>query len=335
MSDILPIAMRPSTLDEVLGQSEIVKMLKESFAAGKRASRAYMFHGPSGCGKTTLARIVALMQQCSHENSPCKQCWANYHTFAIHEKNASETNGVDDAAQLAEISRMAPLPPSKKRVLILDEAQMLTTQAQNLLLKPTEDIPAKTVWMICTTDPRKIIPTLQRRFTQMPIRPLGSEGRKRLVERAAKYTKYTGATDEFLGLLEEQQVVSPALILMAFEKLTSGVKPQNAVMSIGSSSGSVDAYAICKAVTAGDTRTVLKHLSSAAPEEARLIRASVVGWLRGGLFKGMAGKATRLYAQALVDLNAAYPLDDAAMFAWLTGRLTLLSMDIAKLKTVG
>ena len=330
-SQLLTLSLRPRNLGEIIGQREIVQVISEKLADGVRAPRAYLFHGPAGCGKTTLARIIALSFQCTHEAKPCFQCWERYTDFAIHEKNASETNGVEEASQLAEISKLAPLPPSRKRVLILDEAQMLTVNAQNLLLKPFEDAPPSTVWIICTTDPRKILPALRRRCFDLALRPLGDEGRKKLVARAAKSAKWTASCTEFISTLEEHQINSPALVLMAFEKLVAGMAPVAAVLgaTLGGNS-TTETLAICKAVTGGDVVGLLKVLLRLAPEESRLARASVVGWLRNGLLKGMAGNRKRLYAEALIELNHMVPLDDATLYSWLVGQLVKLTLDFGK-----
>lgn len=136
---MLTETMRPATLSQVIGQKLVVEALRKQMTT--RPAHAIMFHGPPGTGKTSLSRIVAISLQCDHQQvwgDPCKECQEA--SFDIHEVNASEANGVEDAAQLVERARYRPTF-GKYRVLILSEAQRLTSQAQQLLLKPTEEPP--------------------------------------------------------------------------------------------------------------------------------------------------------------------------------------------------
>ena len=161
-------------MDGLIGQKKVVSAIRSQIKSG-RIPHAWMFTGITGAGKTTIARILAVALQCHHQKnfgSPCKDCWSARKDFAIYEVNASELNGVEDIGKIAANSRFAQMPPSTKRVYILDEAQMLSKNAQNLLLKFFEDASSTTVWIICTTERQKIIKTLQSRCMAYAMVPL-------------------------------------------------------------------------------------------------------------------------------------------------------------------
>src|SRR6185503_10000650 len=152
----------------------------KSQAAPGRMPRAWMFIGQSGSGKTTIARILATSLNCTHNEfgDPCSLCLKNSSKFQIHEINAGDISGVDDIREIAVGSQYAPISPTRRRVYILDEAQRISSAAQNLLLKYFEEAPRTTVWIVCTTEPDKILRTLRRRcmvYTMQAWRPTAVE----------------------------------------------------------------------------------------------------------------------------------------------------------------
>jgi hypothetical protein len=287
-----------------------------------RPLQAFLFYGPAGTGKTTAARILAVSFQCPHQKefgAPCEDCWKQESEFAIHEINASEVNGVEEIGKVAEMGRYRPAPPSRKRVIILDEVQRCTSAAQNLMLKPLEDAPKSTVWILCTTEPSKLLPTLRRRCMAYQMKPLPLASRELLLQRAAKKIEFTKPLDPLIEQVHTMQISSPALLLMALEKYASGLSAQEAVA--GTDSPGVDSLRICRAVSDGKWETLKKLLQEASPEEARWIRASVSGWVRGCLVRESLPKRQAMLAECLVDLSAMAPLEDAQLMFWLWGVL--------------
>jgi len=117
--------MRPKTLQECVGQDELVKALEYQFSVN-RIPHFYIVHGPIGAGKTTFARILALaLQMGPKEEEPFvipDEMWAKYKKYDIKEMNAANQNGIDDIRALVESMRYQPIAPSKCKVVILDEA---------------------------------------------------------------------------------------------------------------------------------------------------------------------------------------------------------------------
>ena len=150
MAKTLSLALRPRTFKKMFGQSHITGAISKQVEAD-RWPTAWMFSGQAGSGKTTLARILAVSLQCVHQEqfgSPCNECYTNKDDFSIDEPDTAVNNGVDAIKELIQRSTYAPSKGSNKRVIILDEAQRLTTQAQGALLKHFEDYsPESTVWI--------------------------------------------------------------------------------------------------------------------------------------------------------------------------------------------
>ena len=278
MSQTFSLKYRPTSFGGLVGQSVLVKAIRNQYLS-KREPTAWLFHGETGGGKTSLARILALSLQCDHQEefgNPCKECRKRKTDFNIFEINASEVSGVEAVGDVVQTSNFAPLPPSKKRVYILDEAQRLSSAAQNLLLKYFEDAPKSTVWIICTTEPGKILRTLRRRCLQYPLTPLKMASIKTLVASIIEKEKLQIEIEGFLDAAFQSRLTSPGLILMALEKYVAGVSPETAVQG---GETAIDTLRLNRAIVKGDLETVHQELKSATVEDARVIRSSVCQYL--------------------------------------------------------
>jgi len=158
---------RPQTFDEVVGQRGIVRTLKNAIATGKIA-HAYLFSGPRGTGKTTMARLFAkalnceegLGAQCNH----CSNCVAvteGSHPDVI-EIDAASNNGVDQVRELIDKVRYAPIK-GRYKIYIIDEVHMMSQGAFNALLKTLEEPPEEVIFILATTEPYKVLPTILSR----------------------------------------------------------------------------------------------------------------------------------------------------------------------------
>lgn len=155
---------RPSNFDEVVGQQPIIQTLKNAIVQN-RIAHAYLFCGPRGTGKTSIAKIFAKMLNCEDEsNKPCGKCTnckmvQNGSHPDIIEIDAASNNGVDEVRNLIDKVKYAPMQ-GKYKVYIMDEVHMMTTGAFNALLKTIEEPPAHVVFILATTEPNKVIPTI-------------------------------------------------------------------------------------------------------------------------------------------------------------------------------
>jgi hypothetical protein len=222
---------------------------------------------------------------------------------------------------MVNLARYRPMPPSRYRVFILDECQNMSKNGQNLLLKPFEDTPEATVWIICTTEPNKILPALRSRCVSYCLKPLSYRDRELLLKRAASKAGVKRDLGPLVEQVSENHVSSPRLLLMALEKYASGLGAEESVLS---SDSAVDTLSICRAVTSGDITVLRKALLDVTPEQARWVQASVSGWLRGGLLKSQ--KVSKRSVTGIEELTGIAPLDNTLLLHWLTAKLCKVCM---------
>ena len=158
---------RPSTFEEVAGQKHIVKTLQNALANNKIA-HAYLFCGPRGTGKTSMAKLFAKALNCEegigHQCNVCGNCTSineGSHPDVI-EIDAASNNGVDEVRSLIEKVKYSPIK-GKYKVYIIDEVHMMSSGAFNALLKTLEEPPAHVIFILATTEPHKVLPTILSR----------------------------------------------------------------------------------------------------------------------------------------------------------------------------
>jgi DNA polymerase-3 subunit gamma/tau len=171
---------RPQRFDEVLGQDHVTKALRNA-VRDNRVGHAYLFSGPRGTGKTSTARILAKVLNCANptDGEPCGQCQVcqaverGQVTDWLLEQDAASKSKVDDMRDLLD---RVPLGTSgKRKVIILDEVHMLSQGAENALLKTLEEPPAHVVFVLATTDPQKVRPTIRSRTQHFAFRLLSPD----------------------------------------------------------------------------------------------------------------------------------------------------------------
>ena len=177
---------RPTRFSEVRGQEHLVAALRNAVTED-RLGHAYLFSGPRGTGKTSTARILAKVLNCENPaaGEPCCVCDSCLSidagtSFDVHELDAASNNGVDAIRDLISSASLAT--PGRYKVYILDEVHMLSTAASNALLKTLEEPPSHVIFVLATTDPQKVLPTIRSRTQHFEVHLLSAADLEGLVD---------------------------------------------------------------------------------------------------------------------------------------------------------
>jgi replication-associated recombination protein RarA len=274
--------------------------------------KGWFFHGPSGTGKTTLAHIIARLVQGPEFPADAEP--------EIEEENAADNGKVADARKFAQAAEYYP-SIGTYRVLIMDEMQQATPEAQNVFLKLLEDPKATTIYIFCTTDPTKIIPALRNRCLQYRLKLLNDKELMELLVRGWKRLALPEDRTEagkLVSALLAKEVRAPRDILMALERFAGGMTASQAVQI---EEDKPDYVEIAKAVLDGNwvkTSSVLKGLRSA---DVRGLRAVVVSFLKGELLNQPKNCTKGARLADCLDLFANTQFEDGVAFGVTTGVL--------------
>src|SRR3974390_2865203 len=168
---------RPQTFADLVGQTHVTESLQNAIK-NNRVAHAYIFSGARGVGKTTAARILAKALNCVHGPTPepcgvcdsCKEIAAGT-SLDVIEIDAASNRGIDQIRELREMVRYAPAA-ARHKVVILDEAHMLTGEASNALLKTLEEPPERVIFVMATTEPENLVDTIRSRSQHFHFRSL-------------------------------------------------------------------------------------------------------------------------------------------------------------------
>lgn len=260
---------RPKTFKRVVGQRETVSAL-ENFIAQKKVPHALLFSGPSGCGKTTLARILKTELGCADGD--------------FFEINCADFRGID---MVRDIRRMMGFAPSGGacRIWLIDECHKLSNDAQNAFLKILEDTPGHVYFFLATTDPHKLLKTIQTRCTELPVRLLTEKETREMMDLVLK-REGKSVPEEVLEQIIRDSLGSARMALVLLDKIVD-LPPEEMLETAKASAAALNTtIELCRALIRGapwkEVATILKGLT-AEPES---VRHAVLGYARTVLLGG-------------------------------------------------
>jgi len=272
---------RPQDFDEVVGQEGVVRTLTNAISHGQ-IRQAYLFAGPRGTGKTSLARILAKALNCEQGPTPkpdktCHACRAIAEgtSLDVIEMDAASQRGIDDVREIRERVVLQPVE-GRYKVYILDEAHQLTDAAFNALLKLIEEPPPHLVFIFCTTDISKMLPTVRSRCQTF------SFSRPRLAELVALLRRVADgegieAPDAALSLIARSARGSYRDAISTLDQLAAATENQVSVQAVLQLLGAVEEEALfrlCDLIVDRDTAgalTFVEELSEQGQDLGRLV----------------------------------------------------------------
>jgi len=272
---------RPQTFSEVAGQQAVVRTLTNAIASG-RVRQAYLFAGPRGTGKTSLARILAKGVNCAEGPTaePCGACHSCVSIAAgtsldVIEMDAASQRGIDDIREIRERVVLQPVE-GRTKVYILDEAHQLTDAAWNALLKLIEEPPPHLLFVFCTTELAKVLPTVRSRCQTFVFQRPRLPDLIRLLRRVADAERMD-VPDAALGLVARAARGSFRDALSTLDQLAAATGGRIAVQDVLQLLGAVEEEALfrlCDLVVDGDTAGALlflEELSEQGQDLGRLV----------------------------------------------------------------
>ncbi len=265
MKKTLCLEYRPSSLDEIIGNEDVVQVLKNQLSEKPKQplSKSLLFHGPTGCGKTTLGRIVA--QELGVKGND------------LREIDSADFRGIDTIREIRKQSSYKPLE-SPYRVWILDEVHRLTGDAQSALLKALEDTPEHVYYILCTTDPQKLLPTIKGRCAHYQVNQLSDKEMKQLLRRVVK-AEGEALSKEVYDQIAQDSLGHPRNALQILAQVLAVEEEKRIDVAKRTAELQSKTIELCRALTQRDSwkkiSTILNGLKTEDPEQ---IRRAVLGY---------------------------------------------------------
>ncbi|OUC14558.1 MAG: DNA polymerase III, subunit gamma and tau [Alkalinema sp. CACIAM 70d] len=295
---------RPKTLAELVGQLYVQTALTNAINRIHIAP-AYLFTGSRGTGKTSTARIFAKSLNCLSFDEPtdepcgvCQSCRSieTSNSLDVSEIDAASNNGVDDARALIERSSLAPVI-GRYRVFLLDESHMLTTQSQNALLKCIEEPPPHVVFILCTTEVHKVLPTIVSRCQVFHFRTLSIQTIAQHLQEVANAEAIAVEDDALMTIARfAEGGLRDALQLLGQVSLLGEAVTANHVLEMTGGVTATDLLAVLEAIATNNTFQLLQSARTLVDsgKTPKLILSSLLQTYRDLLILKAAPQATDL-----------------------------------------
>ena len=266
---------RPGCFADMKGQGHVVAALQNAVKQD-RVFHAYLLSGPRGTGKTTAARILAKALNCEQiqDGEPCCKCDSCLSidkgiSFDLHELDAASNNKVDDIRDL--LSKVALGTPGRTKVYLLDEVHMLTSGAENALLKTLEEPPDHVIFVMATTEPHKVVETIRSRSQHLELNLLSAEQLRELLEEITQDAGLEVGDEGLIQAIREAKGTARDA-LSALDKIVAG----------GSSVQGSFIDDLLDGIAASDSKKLLKVINEAigTGKEPRLVGENLLSSLR-------------------------------------------------------
>ena len=263
---------RPDTLDKIVGNYDVISYLKNVLTKPKKCSQVFLLHGPRGCGKTSLARIIANVLGCSG--------------LDYIEVDTAVFRGIDSVRDWRQKARYHTITPGGYRVWVIDEVHKMTTDAQNACLKLFEEPPRKNIFILCTTDPQKLLKTVKDRCTILAVHPIEDNEMFGLLKSIVKAEGAKIKTKVLDQIVEDSNGL-PRGAIQVLDKVLSVSEDQQLKFAKKAAEEQIQSYELCKALMVPNSSwgKVIKLLIGLKGQEPETIRRHVLGYAQGALLR--------------------------------------------------
>jgi DNA polymerase III gamma/tau subunit len=282
----LYLKYRPDTLETIKGNSDVVNILEKKLAKPKTCPHSFLLHGPTGTGKTTVARIIASRLGCVGND--------------LMELNISNVRGIDNVREIIDNSRFQAME-GEVRVWIMDEFQKATSDAQNAILKILEDTPKHVFFILCTTEPNKLIAPIRGRCLDLQMKPLSDSQMRGLLRKVVRGEEASIA-EEVYEVIIRDSLGLPRNAIQILEKVIEAEPERQVEIAQQSAIELSQSIELCRALIDNAKWTkiasILRGLKEAAVEPED-IRRHVLGYCQAILLKGENDMAAHVMEEFL------------------------------------
>lgn len=264
---------RPKTLAGVVGNETTVNLLRNMLEKGT-IPHTILLQGASGCGKTTLARILQRSLECSE--------------LDFIELNCSDFRGVDTIRDIAKQMHFSPTG-GKCRIWLLDEVHQMTKDAQNAALKILEDTPSHVYFLLCTTDPQKLISTIKNRCCQLSVELLSEASLRKLIDRVLKKEE-VDLKEDLLEMIIDASAGSARKALVILDSVLN-LPEEEREAAIKNDPEEKEVIELCRALIKGESWSRIASLLKGIKAEPEAVRYIVLSYARACLLSGRNARA--------------------------------------------
>jgi len=277
----LYLKYRPTEFKQIIGNEETIEYL-ENILPSKKRPHVFLLHGPSGCGKTTLARIIANSLEVSNMD--------------FIEINSADFRGIDTVREMIRNSSYHSIG-GKDRLWIIDEVHKATIDAQNALLKLLEDTPKNAYYVLCTTDPEKLLKTVRGRCIQLKVQELEEKQMYRLLKKVVK-SEGEKIDSEVYETIIRDSFGSPRNALQILDKVLAVSDKSRVKVAEQAAVEYIDSIQLCRDLIKGSSWNIIRsHLRKLKKQDSESIRRHILGYSQSILLNEKNDRAAFLIEQ--------------------------------------
>jgi DNA polymerase III gamma/tau subunit len=268
---------RPASFDEIIGNQKTIVSLKSLLGRKEGMPHSFLFSGPSGCGKTTFARIMKTELGCSDRD------------FA--ELNMSNTRGIDAIRSMITNCKYAPIDGPCK-IYLLDEAHKITPDGQHAILKVLEDTPSHVYFIICTTEPEKLLKTIRSRCTKYQVASQRKQALEKLIKQVLKEEGISDFSEDAIKEIANVSEGAPRNALVVLDSVIDIEDDKELLETIIDFSIKQESVlSLCRALLDNKKWSVVAKVLKDIDGDAEKIRYAVLGWMNSVLLKSENDRA--------------------------------------------